>query len=289
MLGFSVRWTGSSVDVMDVQQLVTAHYGRLGIARDVLEALASTGVDVDALTAPDLAPFDHLHLGGRGTTARVLARLTLTPGMHLLDVGSGLGGPARMAAYDARCRVTGIDLTADFVEAATTLTARVGLAESVEFRACDATAMPFEDASFDAAMMIHVGMNLPDKAGVFAEVRRVLRPGGRFAVFDQMRTRDDQPEFPCPWAGDEDGSFLATEEDYRALLTDAGLRVTASEDLTDLGLQLFAQAQAASEEGPTSPGRLSLFGPGWPERIRHDMDALRSCVLLGVLLVAEAA
>lgn len=274
---------------MDVESRVRAHYGHPGIAPDLLRALASRGVDVDDLAEPDLAPVDQLHLGGIGTTQVVVEHLGLREGMRLLDVGSGVGGPARMAAHATGCRVTGVDLTPEFTEAATELTELVGLSDTVEFVTADATDTPFEDDTFDAAMQVHVGMNVPDKAPVFAEIARVLRSTGRFVVFDQMRAGEEQPRYPVPWATDAGASFLATEEEYHRMLAEAGFRVADVEDLTGLGLALVARNRAVSDEGPDAPGRLSLFGPDWAERIANDVDALRSGVLRAKLIVAELA
>ena len=126
--------------------------------------------------------------------------------MHLLDVGSGIGGPARTFADAFGCRVTGVDLTEEFVEAANALTRRCGLSDRVSFRQASALALPFADASFDAATLIHVGMNIEDKAGLFAEVRRVLKPDARFGVYDIMRVAEGEIPYPMPWAataGDE--------------------------------------------------------------------------------------
>ncbi len=95
---------------------------------------------------------------------------------HLLDIGCGIGGPARFFAERFGCRVTGIDLTADFVDAAKALTARVGLTERVAYRQASALTLPFADDSFDLATLLHVGMNIADKAALMTEVRRVLRP-----------------------------------------------------------------------------------------------------------------
>jgi ubiquinone/menaquinone biosynthesis C-methylase UbiE len=242
---------------------------------------------VDDLSEPDLAPVDQLHLGGRGTTQVVVERLGLGDGTRLLDVGSGVGGPARTAADACGCHVTGIDLTPDFTDAANELAELVGLSDTVEFRTADATDLPFADGAFDAAMQVHVGMNVPDKPAVFAEVARVLRPGGRFVVFEQMRSGDTEPRYPCPWAADPAASFLATEEEYREMLAAAGFRVVDVEDLTELGLELMAKNRAASEEGPDAPGRLSLFGPDWAERIGNDVEALSGGVLRAKLVVAE--
>ena len=152
---------------MDVRELVTTHYGAGDLSEAILEALTSAGVDTENLEPDDLFPVDQLHAGGVAATRYALERLEIGPGTRLLDVGCGIGGPSRLAAtYDAQ--VTGIDLTPEFVDAATALTERVGLSETASFVATPGEALPFDAGSFDAALMVHVGMNIPDKLALFA-------------------------------------------------------------------------------------------------------------------------
>ena len=112
------------------------------------------------------------------------------------------------------CSVVGIDVTPDFVNVANALTARVGLAEKVTFQEASALDLPFEDASFDAAVLLHVGMNIADKGRLFSEVRRVLRPGSRFGVYEVMRLQAGEIPMPMPWAETGDVSFVETPETY---------------------------------------------------------------------------
>ena len=198
-----------------VPDLVRGHYRRQGLADGVLHALEQSGVDMTSLTASDLAPIDQLHAGGAPATAHLLGQLALDPQTRLLDVGCGIGGPARLAAAGSSSPVVGVDLSPDFVEAARILTDRVGLTRLVEHQVSSGESLAFRDASFDRAMMIHVGMNIPDKAAVFAEVRRVLRPGGVFGLYEQMRTADGELPYPLPWSEDERCSFVETLRDVR--------------------------------------------------------------------------
>jgi MPBQ/MSBQ methyltransferase len=267
---------------MDVSSIVRGHYGEPDIEQPILSALAGAGRDVTALRVEDLAPVDELHAGGLAATRHLLDRLDLDAQCRLLDVGCGIGGPARAAAGLGSCRVTGVDLTPEFVAAATALTARVGLAERATFQVVPDGALPFDDGSFDRAMMVHVGMNVPDKAALFAQIRRVLAPGGLFAVFDQMRVGDGAVPYPMPWADDERSSFLETIVAYRSHLEAAGLVVEGCEDRT------------ASDGGPPPPGsdpRLGpqvVFGPGFRERIENNLAATAAGLLAPVLIVARA-
>jgi ubiquinone/menaquinone biosynthesis C-methylase UbiE len=168
---------------MDTAERLGAHYrhGRLEAA--VLEALAAAGKDVERLAPGDAMGVDEFHTGGAAATWELMAQLPLGPGVHVLDIGSGLGGPARHMAVATGCRVTGIDLTQEYVAVANSLSRRMGLADRVAFRCAAAEGMDVPAGGFDVATMLHVGMNIADKAGVFAAVRRALKPGGMFAVY----------------------------------------------------------------------------------------------------------
>ena len=209
---------------MEVEREVARHYTQTELTRSVLAALRQAGKDPEALATGDLSGVDEFHSGWRPLTLALASELAPPPGTRLLDVGAGIGGPARHFAEAYGCDVTGIDLTPAFVELATELTARTGLADRVRFVTGSALAMPFPDDAFDLATMFHVGMNIADKAALFAEVARVLRPGGRFVVYDLMRTGDAPLPWPMPWADDASTSFVETPARYRELLEAAGFR-----------------------------------------------------------------
>lgn len=263
---------------MDVRDLVRGHYGGRNLSDTILTALAEAGTDVEQITAADLFPLDQLHAGGVAATRHALDRLGLAPDMRLLDIGCGIGGPSRLAAtYDAQ--VTGIDLTPEFVEAATALTARVGMTDRASFVATAGESLPFEDDSFDAAVMVHVGMNIPDKQAVFAEVNRVLAPSAPFAVYEQMRTGEGDLTYPLPWAVDERSSFVESVEDYRSHLEGAGFTIEDVEDRTTSTL-------GAPPDGPISP--LVVFGPVFGQRIGNNVAATKAGLLGAMLVVARA-
>jgi SAM-dependent methyltransferase len=266
---------------MDVRDIVKGHYGGADLADAILRALAGAGVDTSALGVRDLTAVDELHAGSVQATEHLLGRLELDAGSRLLDIGCGIGGPARVAASAYGCRTTGVDLTPEFVSTAAALTDRVGLQELVDFTVASGDELPFPDASFDRAMMIHVGMNVPDKGAVFTEVRRVLEPGGRFGIFEQMRCGEGELPYPMPWAEDDRSSFVASPEEYGALLEGAGFKVVLAEDRT------------AAVAGPpqTGPGGLTpqaVFGPVFAERIGNNIAATKAGLLGAVLIVARA-
>jgi ubiquinone/menaquinone biosynthesis C-methylase UbiE len=198
----------------------------------------------------------------------------------VLDVGSGIGGPARYFARTYGADVTGIDLTPAFVELATDLTARTGLADRVRFVEGSALALPFEVGRFDLATMNHVGMNIAEKATVFAEVRRVLKPGGRFVVYDLMRIGESELPMPMPWADTAETSFVETPDRYRALLEAAGFTVTGERDWTELVLDVAAEMRARIErEGMPVLGVHLLLGPTARDRLSRVVGAIRDRLL----------
>lgn len=267
------------MSVERVEDEVRGHYQRDELEGVVDDALRRSGIDPATVAVDQLGGLDQLHAGGALATRHLLDRLALVPGLDLLDVGCGIGGPARLAAHDHDVTVTGIDLSPDFVELGRALTERVGLADRVHIDIGSAAEVPYDEATFDRAMLNHVGMNLPDKAAVFAEVRRVLRSDGRFVIFDQMRLSDGDLTYPLPWADEETWSFVETSERYRELLEQAGFRIELEEDRT---------AEVAAV-GPPAPGALSpgdLFGPGFVERMTNNIVATMEGLLHPVLIVA---
>lgn len=263
------------------ERAVARHYARESLEQAIDAALRQAGRNPAQLAADDLAAIDEFHLGGRPATLALAEDLGLGAGERVLDLGSGLGGPARGFASLRGCQVTGIDLTADYVAVARALTRRLGLDAQVRFLQGSALALPFPAGSFDAATLIHVGMNIADKARLFAEARRVLRPGGRFALYEVMRVGAGPLPFPLPWAEDAGASFVETPETYRRLLAEAGLSLRAEADRRGLVLELMeAQRARADAEGPPPLG-LHLLMP--PEARRRRLGNINAALAGGLL------
>ena len=272
---------------MSVEQSVAEHYTRGELEEKIFSVLRNAGKNVDQLSAEDLAAVDNFHVGGLEATEAFASFIALRPGAHLLDVGCGIGGPARYFAAKGY-QVTGIDLTEEFTRVAENLTRMTRLDGKAQFRQASALEMPFASASFDGAYMIHVGMNIENKAGVFREVARVLKPGGRFAIFDIMGEGNVPFEFPVPWAATPATSFIASVEDYRRALEQAGFRIEHQRSRRQFAVEFIQKmaARAAAAKGPVLGVQL-LMGERAPVMMKNVNAAISSGALDPVELVAS--
>jgi len=210
-----------------------AYWGREGLERKILDALAAAGRNVEALTVDDLAPADHFHSGGKSATERLARLAQLQADMRVLDVGGGLGGPARTLAAKFGCRVTLVDLTESYVRAGAALTARLGLADRVTHRVGDALALDVGGETFDVVWTQNSGMNIADKERLYAGFARALRPGGVLALQEPMAGPVQPIVFPVMWARDAGASFLRAPGDMRKTIEAAGCEVRAWDDVTE--------------------------------------------------------
>lgn len=274
---------------MSVERAVETHYSHGALIETIDAALVASGIDRDAVTAADLAPVDEFHIGGRAATVDLAGQLALAPSDRVLDIGSGLGGAARFFADEVGCAVTGIDLTAEYVATARALSERFGLGERNTFEHASALAMPFGDASFDAAYMLHVGMNIEAKNELFAEIARILVPGGRLGIYDVMRTGDGEIVYPVPWAETADTSFLASPGDYRAALASAGLDPREEQNRRDWALGFFRtlRANAAGADGPPPLGIHILMGESAGKKVANMLQCVTDGIIAPVRIIAR--
>ena len=241
---------------------ITSHYGHGDLLARLTAALAADGVDPAHPSIDALAPYDQFHGRGLEATRDAVALMRAEASDHILDIGSGIGGPARYVATRFGCRVTGIDLTPEFCDVARQLTRLLGLDDRVRFELGNALAMPFADASFDGAYSMNVSMNIADKAGFYREIHRVLKPGAWLVLAEIAKGQAGEPDYPTPWAGSAQTSFLATPEDTRRGLLDAGFDVLRLTSTLDKALESGARARALVARGEKPPHRAVILMHG---------------------------
>jgi SAM-dependent methyltransferase len=201
------------VDAARHVQAINDYWGRNGLEQAILEALTASGKTLDPLAIDDLAPLDQFHGGGKGATVRLARLAGLQPGMRVLDVGGGLGGPARTLAAEFGCHVTVVDLTESYVRTAQALTTRLGLGDRVIHHIGNALELPFDDGAFDVVWTQNSGMHIVAKEPLYAGFHRVLRTGGLLALQEPMAGPVQPPIFPVMWARDAATSFLRSPKD----------------------------------------------------------------------------
>ncbi|MGX7876968.1 class I SAM-dependent methyltransferase [Mesorhizobium sp. ORM6] len=241
---------------------VRDHYRATGLAERLRIVLAALGPEDQLLTPQQLGTLDQFHTRGLAATAELAQLAGIAVGMSVLDVGSGVGGPARFLAATYGCQVTGVDLSEPFVDAARYLTERTGHNGQLSFLAASALELPFEDGLFDVVMLQHVAMNISERARLYREIRRMLKSGGRFATFDVV-LGGGEPHYPLPWARTPATSFLLTIDATREAIESAGFRMLAWQDDTEIAKAWFAQLRASGP--PPSPNLGVVMGPDFAE------------------------
>jgi sarcosine/dimethylglycine N-methyltransferase len=246
----------------DVIDLVRDHYRATGLTDRLKAALTVFGPEDQKLTPKQLAALDHFHTRGLAATSDLARLAAITAENSVIDVGSGVGGPARFLASTHGCRVTGVDLSEPFVEAARYLTERTGQSERVSFETASALELPFADGRFDVALLQHVAMNIADRPLLYREIRRVLKQGGKFATYDVV-SNGGEPHFPVPWARTPATSFLLTADATREAIEQAGFRTLLSQDDSETAKAWITQMRASGP--PPSPNLGVVMGPDFAQ------------------------
>lgn len=207
---------------MTSEKAIADHWARGDVYALIVSALGKMSRPLDAVTMEDLAPVDHFHARGFPATVELADRLPIKAGQQILDIGCGLGGPARYMAKRFQCKVSGLDITQPFVEAANKLTALLRMEDQVTIKHGDGQHLPYRDALFAGAYTQHVTMNVADRRRFFAEAYRVLKGGAFFALTEHGLGPKGNPHYPLPWSTDGSGAYLVTPSETRALLEAAG-------------------------------------------------------------------
>ena len=246
---------------------VRDHYRAIGLTERLKAALMALGPEDRRLSPEQLGALDQFHTRGLAATTELAKLAGITADMSVLDVGSGVGGPARFLAATCGCRVTGVDLSEPFVDAARYLTGRTGQSGRVSFQVASALELPFDDGRFDTVLLQHVAMNISDRARLYREIHRVLKSGGRFATYDVVLNSEalnsDAPHYPVPWARTPATSFLLTAAATREVIEPAGFRVLTWQDDTEAAKTWIGQLRASGP--PPSPNLGVVMGPDFAQ------------------------
>jgi ubiquinone/menaquinone biosynthesis C-methylase UbiE len=273
-----------------MSETLSDHYGGVGLIEKIAASLRNARGDLRNVETADLAPFDEFHFRGRKATLELGDRMKLTENSNVLDIGSGLGGPARTLAEKYGCHVKGIDLTQAYCDVATVLSEWSNLTTRTTFQWGDATSLSFPDNHFDCAMTIHVAMNIPEKHMVYEEARRVVKPGGIFAIYDILQGEGGDISFPVPWADEQSLSHLATTDEMTTLLSGAGFKILG---IVDSSEESHASLNAAmTHPTRTAPRKISsptqiLFGDKFSDMARNQLCGLADRQIRTVSFICE--
>ncbi len=257
-------------------QRIETQYVCTNLYKDIVVRLEEQNIDLNQVTRAHIAGVDEFHVRGVQVTKELVQEIDFQ-NLNVLDVGCGLGGPARMLADEFNCTVSGIDMSHDFIDAAQKLSALVKTNGSTEFVQGDALDLPYSDNCFDVVWTQHVQMNIEDKTKFYQEIDRVLKPGGSFIYYDIFRIGDNNINFPVPWADRDEVSFLGTKHNMDSILTKLGFTKTQTKDQTKKGATFFrGMLEKIKLSGPPKLGLNVLMGASTKDKIGNILNGLET-------------
>lgn len=249
---------------------VSDHWGTGDVYSRIINAMKTAEIDPETVTVEQLAPVDHFHARGFPATIELADALPIEPGQRLVDIGCGIGGPARYLVQRFGCQVDGVDITAPFVDAGNQLSALVGMQDAVKIELGDGQKLPYEDGSFDGGYSQHVTMNVPDRTAFFGEAFRVLKPGAFFALTEHGLGEVGDPHHPLPWSEDGSGAYLMRPTDTIDALEKSGFSDIQVSDTGEKYLQGYLRAIELAEKGEAPVfGVHILLGKLAPQIVRN--------------------
>lgn len=277
----------STQGTKNTEDIVKDHYSVGDLCANILAGLREDGKDLDNISTADLSVVDEFHIGGHAATQYLLSKMQFKQTDHVLDVGSGIGGAARTIAKSTGCRVTGIDLTPEYVETAETLSHLTGLDKQVSFKVASALELPFDDGVFDAAVTMHVAMNIKDRDALYNEILRVLKPGACLGIYDVMKKGDEGLDYPVPWAENDASSFLASQKQMHSYLENAGFDNIDTEDRSEFAVEYFQRRIAAASGKRSALGPHLVMGASAPQKFKNMQINMEKGRIAPVLMIAR--
>ena len=273
---------------MSLENIVTKHYSNDDLEAKIYDGFKKKGIARKDITVEDLAIVDEFHIGGVEATSLLIEKLPILPSSHLLDIGCGIGGPARYIANSKDCKIDGIDITADYIKTGNGLTKQVGLSNKVYLTQGSALNTPFQDQQFDVSYMMHVGMNISDKNALMKEVFRVTKSGGIFGIYDVILTGHGDMRYPVPWSESESGSAISTSDTYKEALKQAGFNISYEKSEKDFALTFFNKMlkDINTSQPPPALGLHLLMGPNTQMKIKNMAQLVFDDVILPTFLIA---
>jgi len=267
---------------------ISNHYSHGDLLNAIEVAISALGKTIDSVTIDDLAPVDEFHIGGRLATDNLIEQLNFSEHSHILDVGCGLGGATRHVVNKYKNRVTGIDLTPEYIETGKALCRWLNLDSYITLEQGSALSMPYKDNMFDGGYMLHVGMNIEDKLSLFSEIYRVLKPGSSFGIYDVMRQKEGELIYPVPWAAEKNASQLSSSDQYKQALVESGFEVSKENNRRDFTLAFFKQLRAKTEvNGGVNPlGLHILMQESTGDKIKNMIDNIVKGYIAPVEIIA---
>ncbi|MEY8211982.1 MAG: class I SAM-dependent methyltransferase [Gammaproteobacteria bacterium] len=274
---------------MSYDKTVSEHYLHGDLINAIEAALPALGKTTENVTIEDLAPVDEFHIGGRLATDNLIDQLNFSEEHHVLDVGCGLGGASRYVATKFKSRVSGVDLTPEYIETGKVLCDWLNLDGDITLEHGSALSMPFQDNMFDGGYMLHVGMNIEDKSSLFSEIYRVLKPGASFGVYDIMRQEDGELLYPVPWATESKISKLSTPDQYKGALSNAGFEFSEESNRRDFALEFFKQLRAKAEANGAPPplGLHTLMKESTAGKIKNMIANIAGNLIAPIEIIAK--
>ncbi len=274
---------------MPCEKAVSDHYYHGDLLNAIKDSIEKLGKTTETVTIDDLAAVDEFHIGGREATEHFFGQIKVSKQDHMLDIGCGLGGTSRYIANKYKNKITGIDLTQEYIDTGNTICSWLNLNNQVSLQQGSALSMPFEEGTFDVGFMMHVAMNIEDKDKLFKEIFRVLRPGSTFGIYDVMQINSGEIIYPVPWATTVSTSFVSSPEHYKKALANAGFEVTVENNRRDYSLKYFKQLQEKNRENgePTALGLHTLMQETTSEKIKNMIDNITSEILAPIELIVK--